>query len=416
MERSAGCHQQFPASREVDAVVRVSPVSRASPHRHQLPCPQAGEVVGDQALRLAEHLRELADLPVAAGEFAEQLPAQRVSSELQEARGRRLRATLHIHVPIIHQTESIEQGHLIDIGEASDGRFRMMLADRGRACRCPTGMSNLVVSSPSGLTPGFVRGVRVTGFAPVQVDQWTANTNAETSAPMVAGPNPAGVPHSPSHRMLRRGREVPSANAEHRRRPMSEERDATSREVRRPSERNMRVRYGPDHPDSTYVPHAYRERTFDTGEVVLNYAVTGDESQPALLLIPGQSESWWGYEKAMPLLSEHFQVFAVDLRGQGRSTRTPGRYTLDNFGNDLVRFIAHGVRRPVICSGLSSGGVLSAWLSAYAFPGQVRGAVYEDPPLFSLRDNAGRSANQSNNPSAGCLRCGAVPGRPVERW
>ena len=43
------------------------------------------------------------------------------------------------------------------------------------------------------------------------------------------------------------------------------------------------------------------------------------------LLIPGQTESWWGYEQAMPLLAERFQVFAVDLRGQGRSTRTPGR-------------------------------------------------------------------------------------------
>ena len=111
--------------------------------------------------------------------------------------------------------------------------------------------------------------------------------------------------------------------------------------------------------------------------------MTGDESLPPLLLIPGQSESWWGYEEAMPLLSEHFQVFAIDLRGQGRSTRTPGRYTLDNFGNDLVRFIANRIGRPVICSGLSSGGVISAWLSAYAAPGQIRGALYEDPPLFA---------------------------------
>ena len=67
---------------------------------------------------------------------------------------------------------------------------------------------------------------------------------------------------------------------------------------------------------------------------------------PALLLIPGQTESWWGYEAAMPLLAEHFQVFAVDLRGQGRSTRTPGRYTLDNMGNDLVRFIDPVIGRP----------------------------------------------------------------------
>src|SRR4030095_6114452 len=58
-------------------------------------------------------------------------------------------------------------------------------------------------------------------------------------------------------------------------------------------------------------------------------------------------------------------------------------YTLDNMGNDLVRFIDRAIGRPVVVSGLSSGGVLSAWLSAYAKPGQVRAAHYEDPPLFS---------------------------------
>ena len=78
----------------------------------------------------------------------------------------------------------------------------------------------------------------------------------------------------------------------------------------------------------------------------MNYATAGDPSSPALLLIPGQTESWWGYEAAMPRLAEHFEVFAVDLRGQGRSTRTPGRYTLDNMGNDLVRFIDVVIGRP----------------------------------------------------------------------
>ena len=133
----------------------------------------------------------------------------------------------------------------------------------------------------------------------------------------------------------------------------------------------------------SFVPHAFEEHLADLGEVRMNYAVAGDPSLPALLLIPGQSESWWGYEDALPLLAEHFQAYAVDLRGQGRSSWTPGRYTLDNFGNDLVRFIDLVIDRPVIVSGLSSGGVLSAWLSAYAKPGQIRAAVYEDPPLFS---------------------------------
>jgi pimeloyl-ACP methyl ester carboxylesterase len=134
---------------------------------------------------------------------------------------------------------------------------------------------------------------------------------------------------------------------------------------------------------NVFVPHAYEEHSADLGEVVMNYATTGAADKPALLLIPGQTESWWGFEKAMALLAADFQVYAVDLRGQGRSTWTPGRYTLDNMGNDLARFIALVIQRPVITSGCSSGGVLSAWLSAYAPPGQVRGSHYEDPPLFA---------------------------------
>jgi pimeloyl-ACP methyl ester carboxylesterase len=155
-------------------------------------------------------------------------------------------------------------------------------------------------------------------------------------------------------------------------------------------------RFGPHNPDETYVSHAFAERLADLGEVEMNYATAGDPSQPALLLIPGQTESWWGYEQAMPLLAEHFHVFAVDLRGQGRSTRTPGRYTLDIIGNDLVRFIDLVIGRPTFVSGLSSGGVLSAWLSAYAKPGQVLGALYEDPPLFTseVRPATGQGVRQ----------------------
>jgi len=159
-------------------------------------------------------------------------------------------------------------------------------------------------------------------------------------------------------------------------------------------------RFGPDHPSETYVPHRFVEQTIDIGEVAINYAVVGTPDKPALLLIPGQTESWWGYEAAMDLLKEHFQAFAVDLRGQGRSSRTPGRYTLDNFGGDLVRFIALAIKRPVIVSGLSSGGVVAAWLSAYAMPGTIRAAHYEDPPLFSsqVSPSCGHSIRQAIGP------------------
>ncbi len=160
------------------------------------------------------------------------------------------------------------------------------------------------------------------------------------------------------------------------------------------------MRYGPDNPEITYVEHAYPEHLFDTGEVQLNYAITGSADRPALLLVPAQTESWWGYEEAMGLLADDFEVFAVDLRGQGRSTRTPGRYTLDNMGSDLVRFISGRIGRPVVVSGLSSGGVLSAWLSAYAPPGMIQAAVYEDPPLFAseIRPAYGQGISQTLGP------------------
>ena len=160
------------------------------------------------------------------------------------------------------------------------------------------------------------------------------------------------------------------------------------------------MRYGPDNEGITYVAHDYDEQTFYTGEVDLNYAKTGDSALPALLLIPGQTESWWGYESVMALLAEHFEVFAVDLRGQGRSTRTPGRYTWDNFGNDLVRLSDGVIRRPHYVAGLSSGGVLAAWLSAFAPQGMIKGAYYEDPPLFAaeLMPGCGQGIRQGAGP------------------
>jgi pimeloyl-ACP methyl ester carboxylesterase len=154
---------------------------------------------------------------------------------------------------------------------------------------------------------------------------------------------------------------------------------------------------GPTARRDVFVKHAFDEHTVNLGEVVMNYVVSGRATNPALLLIPGQTESWWGFEKAIALLDQEFQVFAVDLRGQGRTTWTPRRYTLDNMGNDLVRFIALVIKRPVITSGCSSGGVLSAWLSAFAMPGQLRGAHYEDPPLFASETNPlyGQSIRQT---------------------
>ncbi len=117
------------------------------------------------------------------------------------------------------------------------------------------------------------------------------------------------------------------------------------------------------------------------GEVALNYVVGPDNGLP-LLLLPGQMESWQGYKRVLPELSKRFQVFVPDLRGHGKSTWTPGRYSYNICGNDLRTFLWDVIRRPVLVGGLSSGGVLAIWLAANA-PEGVLAVIAEDPPIFS---------------------------------
>lgn len=129
------------------------------------------------------------------------------------------------------------------------------------------------------------------------------------------------------------------------------------------------------------IPEGFKELCFSTRDAVLNYVLGPDNGLP-LLLIPGQMESWQGYKRVLPELSKRFQVFVPDLRGHGKSTWTPGRYSYNICGNDLRNFMAEVIRRPAIVAGLSSGGVLAIWLAANA-PGDVLAVVAEDPPIFS---------------------------------
>jgi pimeloyl-ACP methyl ester carboxylesterase len=129
------------------------------------------------------------------------------------------------------------------------------------------------------------------------------------------------------------------------------------------------------------VPQGFSELRFTTGDVTLNY-VAGPDNGPALLLIPGQMESWQGYKRVLPRLSQRFRVFVPDLRGHGQSTWTPGHYAYNICGEDLRAFIREVIRQPVIVAGLSSGGVLAIWLAANA-PDDILAVIAEDPPIFS---------------------------------
>jgi pimeloyl-ACP methyl ester carboxylesterase len=124
----------------------------------------------------------------------------------------------------------------------------------------------------------------------------------------------------------------------------------------------------------------FAEKYFHTGDVILNY-VEGPENGPPLVFIHGQSVTWEEYTLILPMLADRFHVYAVTLRGHGRSSWTPGSYTLETCGEDVGQFLSGVVRRPAVVVGNSSGGILTAWLAANAAD-DVKAIVLEDPPLF----------------------------------
>jgi pimeloyl-ACP methyl ester carboxylesterase len=127
--------------------------------------------------------------------------------------------------------------------------------------------------------------------------------------------------------------------------------------------------------------------------VRLHYAemLPSQPDLPPVVLVPGQAMPWHSYRKVKPLLAAHFHVFAMDVRGHGQSEHRPGTYSFSRCGLDLIEFLREVVKRPAICSGNSSGGIIAIWAAAHA-PEQVRAVHAEDPPLFStewprLRDD-----------------------------
>ena len=134
-------------------------------------------------------------------------------------------------------------------------------------------------------------------------------------------------------------------------------------------------------PSVESIPRGFIEKKAKIGNVTLNY-VEGPDNGPPLLFIPGQVEFWQGYKLVIPDFSKNYHVFIVDVRGHGKSTRTPGEYSYNVIGEDLKGFLKEVVKRRAIVSGLSSGGVLSIWLAANA-PEFVSTVISEDPPLFS---------------------------------
>jgi pimeloyl-ACP methyl ester carboxylesterase len=131
------------------------------------------------------------------------------------------------------------------------------------------------------------------------------------------------------------------------------------------------------------------ERFFHNGEVAINYAEfppsTGSgrrrEGGKPLLLIHGLSGRWQGWRPVIPGLTERWHVYAIDLRGHGRSGHATAVYDRAAYSKDAAAFIEKVVGGPACVIGHSLGALTALGVAA-GWPMLVKAFVMEDPPLY----------------------------------
>src|SRR5215208_2294235 len=95
MERATGALEELGATSEVDAVVAVAAIGRATTSGHQLAGSQLTQVVRHQALGLVEQLDQLPDRTIAVHQLPQQPPPNGVGDKLQDPRRIRASPTGH---------------------------------------------------------------------------------------------------------------------------------------------------------------------------------------------------------------------------------------------------------------------------------------------------------------------------------
>ena len=130
------------------------------------------------------------------------------------------------------------------------------------------------------------------------------------------------------------------------------------------------------------------EGTFPTGTVDLHY-VAASEVGPPLLFLHGVTSHWQSSFPVMPAFALRWQLYALDLRGHGRSGRAAGTYRIVDYAADVVAFLRQRVTRPTVIVGHSLGAIIALAVASDA-PELVRALVLEDPPLGPFWDQSAR--------------------------
>ncbi len=126
--------------------------------------------------------------------------------------------------------------------------------------------------------------------------------------------------------------------------------------------------------------------TLQTG-LNLSYAEQGTKSGPAILLLPGPTDSWLSYKPVLDLLPHSIRAIAVSQRGHGDSDKPESGYRVEDFAGDVVELLdALQIERAVLVG--HSGSCLAARRVALDHPERIADLVLEASPTRLCSDAA----------------------------
>lgn len=103
----------------------------------------------------------------------------------------------------------------------------------------------------------------------------------------------------------------------------------------------------------------------DIAELKAHYALSGEKA-PVLVFSNSLGTDFSMWDPQVEELQQHFRILRYDTRGHGKSSVTPGEYTIEQLGRDALGLLdSLRIDRVDFC-GLSMGGCIGMWLGIHA--------------------------------------------------
>ena len=88
----------------------------------------------------------------------------------------------------------------------------------------------------------------------------------------------------------------------------------------------------------------------------MHYAEQGEARGEPIILLHGYSDSWFSFSRVLAPLAREAHVYALDLRGHGKTDKPDGGYSMRDLATDVIAFMdAKGIAKATVVGHSMSG-------------------------------------------------------------